>query len=63
MDGGADEDVVGGGDEAGDVVPSNNASASTFRQTSASVPLSKRRYKKLGVAKFVLDCLIRLQIV
>jgi hypothetical protein len=63
MDGGANEDVVGGGDEVGDVVPSNNASASTVRQTSASVPLSKRRYKKLGVAKFVLDCLIRLQIV
>jgi len=53
MDGGADEAVVGGGgDEAGE----NSASVSTVRQTS--VPLSKKRYKKLGIAKFVLDCLI-----
>jgi len=58
MDGGADEVVVGGeeGDEARDVVRSNTACATTVRQTL--VPLSKNRYKKLGIAKSVLDYFI-----
>jgi len=57
MDGGVDEVVVGGeGDEASDVVRSNTACATTVRQTL--VPLSKNRYKKLGIAKSVLDYFI-----
>ena len=51
MDGGADEAVVGGGDTAGDEIGSN--SGATTRQ-SASIPVKKKRYKKLGIAKSVL---------
>ena len=55
MDGRSDEAIVGGGaDEGGDVVRSK--SATMIRHTSVS--LSKKRYKKLDIAKFVLDCLI-----
>ena len=51
MDGGADEAVVGGGDIAGDEIGSN--SGATTRQT-ASIPVRKKRYMKLGIAKSVL---------
>ena len=51
MDGGADEAVVGGGDIAGDEIGSN--SSATTRQT-ASIPVRKKRYMKLGIAKSVL---------
>ena len=55
MDGRSDEAIVGGGaDEGGDVVHSK--SATMIRQTSVS--LSKNRYKKLGIAKSVLDYFI-----
>jgi hypothetical protein len=60
MDGGrgTNEAVVGwGGDEAAE----NSAPSSTARQTS--IPPSKKRYKKLGIANFVLHCLILLQII
>ena len=48
----SDEAIVGGG---GDETGSNSATTITL---TTSVPLSKKRYKKLGIAKFVLDCLI-----
>jgi tRNA uridine 5-carbamoylmethylation protein Kti12 len=47
MDGRADEAIVAGGeDEAEDVIGLN--SATTIRRTT-SLPLSKKRYKKLGI--------------
>ena len=54
MDGGVDEAVVGGGDTAGDEIGSN--SGATTRQ-AASIPVKKKRYKKLGIAKSVLHYL------
>ena len=60
MDGGADEAVVGGGDIAEDEIGSN--SGATTRQ-SASIPVKKKRYKKLGIAKSVLHYLTWLVIV
>jgi len=51
----SDEAIEGGrADEGGDVVRSK--SATMIRHTSVS--LSKKRYKKLDIAKFVLDYLI-----
>jgi len=54
MDGGADKAVVGGGDTTEDEIGSN--SGATTRQ-SASIPVKKKRYKKLGIAKSVLHYL------
>jgi hypothetical protein len=55
---GADEVVVvWGRDEPGDVVGSNSGIATMIMQKT-SIPLSKKRYKKLGITKFVLDYLL-----
>ena len=57
---GADEAVVGREvEEAGDVIGSNSGTSTAImiRQTT-SIPLSKKHYKKLGIAKCVVDYLI-----
>jgi hypothetical protein len=58
MDGVAEETAVGGGfNEARDGIDSNSGTATRIRQAT-SIPLSKKRYKKLGIAKCVVDYLI-----
>jgi hypothetical protein len=49
--------VVWGRDEPGDMVGSNSGIATMITQTT-SIPLGKKRYKKLGITKFVLDYLL-----
>lgn len=55
-------DEVARGDEPGDVIVSNNGIATMIRKIT-SVSLSKKHYKKLSIAKFVLNYLICLLIV
>ena len=58
MDGAADEAVVGGEDIAGDQIGSNNGGTATTTRQTTSIPVRKKRYKKLGIAKSVLHYLI-----
>ena len=50
--------VVGGGNISGDQIGSNSGGIGTTTRQASSIPVRKKRYKKLGIAKSVLYYLI-----
>jgi len=50
--------VVGGGNISGDQIGSNSGGIGTTTRQASSIPIRKKRYKKLGIAKSVLYYLI-----
>ena len=58
MDREADEPVVGGENISGDQIGSNSGGIATTTRQASSIPVGKKRYKKLGIAKSVLHYLI-----
>ena len=50
MDREADEAVVGGGNISGDQIGSNSGGIGTTTRQASSIPVRKKRYKKLGIA-------------
>ena len=58
MDREADESVVGGENISGDQIGSNSGGIATTTRQTYSIPVRKKRYKKLGIAKSVLHYLI-----
>ena len=58
MDRESDEGVVGGGNISGDQIGSNSGGIGTTTRQASSIPIRKKRYKKLGIAKSVLYYLI-----
>ena len=58
MNRGADEAVVGREDIGADQIDSNNGGIATTTRQATSIPVRKKRYKKIGIAKCVLHYLI-----
>ena len=58
MDKEADEAVVGGENISGDQIGSNSGGIATTTRQASSIPVRKKCYKKLGIAKSVLYYLI-----
>ena len=58
MDREADESVVGGENISGDQIGSNSDGIATTTRHTSSIPVRKKRYKKLGIVKSVLYYLI-----
>jgi len=50
--------VVGGGNISGDQIGSNSGGIGTTPRQASSIPIRKKRYKKLGIVKSVLYYLI-----
>ena len=50
MDRESDEGVVGGGNISGDQIGSNSGGIGTTTRQASSIPVRKKRYKKLGIA-------------
>jgi len=50
--------VVGGGNISGDQIGSNSGGIGTTPRQASSIPIRKKRYKKLGIVKSMLYYLI-----